>query len=679
MTTRARLIQIAIIVGLDAVTLLLLAAWLPGFNVASPVDGIWVAIALLLAQGLYWWLFVSLFSRFPVWLYPIFTFLTCGLTVLLVGNLVPGITIEGIGTALWISLVLTAVNAILGGLLSLEMDEKFDRHVTLRLVNQRGNINKTNVPGFLFLEIDGLSEKIFRRALEEGHMPNLKRWFDQGTHTILGWETDFTAQTGAMQTGILMGSNDEVPAYRWWDRQNCRIVMSGNPRDAKAIEKRISNGRGLLSDGGASRGNMYSGDAKESLLTFSTLLDPSRGRGPGFYLYLLSPYVIARLITRYLSDVIREWWQAWQQKRRKDKYIINKRNFVYAFFRAFIGPLLQDLVTYTVINDALRGVPAVYALYGGYDDLGHFAGMQSPESMEALHVIDTYFGRIEKALEYAPRPYHLIILSDHGQSIGPTFKNASGRSLEELVKELIKSDDEVYASINTNEAWDNLNAFLSESVNADSRAASVLRTALQSKAQDDVVTYGPDRSPDEAERENTQMKNAKVIVVGSGCAGLINFTEAKERMTYEQIQAQYPDLILGLVSQPDIGFVLVRSEKDGDMVLGKGGIHFLDDDTVEGQDPLAKFGLNAAMHLKRESSFTNCPDLVVNTLYDPETDEMAGFETQVSHHGGLGGSQNHAFIFYPTSMPWDGTPVVGAMNVHRLLKGWRDQVQIDQG
>ncbi len=251
--------------------------------------------------------------------------------------------------------------------------------------------------------------------------------------------------------------------------------------------------------------------------------------------------------------------------------------------------------------------------------------------------------------------------------------------MEELVKELIKSDDEVYASINTNEAWDNVNAFLSESVNADSRTASVLRTMLKSKTQDGVVTYGPDRSPTESQQKNIQMQNAKVIVVGSGCAGLINFAEAKERMTYEQIQAQYPNLILGLVSQPDIGFVLVRSEKDGDMVLGKGGIHFLNDDTVEGQDPLAKYGHNAAKHLKRESSFTNCPDLVVNTRYDPETDEIAGFETQVSHHGGLGGPQNHAFIFYPASMPWDGTPVVGATNVHLLLKGWRDKAQADQG
>jgi len=295
--------------------------------------------------------------------------------------------------------------------------------------------------------------------------------------------------------------------------------------------------------------------------------------------------------------------------------------------------------------------------------------------MEMLHAIDAYFGRIEKALEYAPRPYHIIVLSDHGQSIGPTFENASGKSLEVLVKALTTGGDGVYASINTNEAWDNVNAFLSESVNADSRAAGVLRTMMRSKTQGGVVSYGPDRSPTEAQQEDAQAKNANVVVLASGCAGLINFTKAKERMTYEQIQAAYPNLILGLASHPGIGFVLVRSEKDGDMVLGKGGIHFLNDDTVEGRDPLGEYGRNAAMLLRRESSFTNCPDLVVNTLYDPETDELAGFETQVSHHGGLGGPQNHAFIFYPTSMPWDGTPVVGAENVHRLLKGWRDKVQ----
>src|SRR4029453_7138140 len=136
--------------------------------------------------------------------------------------------------------------------------------------------------------------------------------------------------------------------------------------DLLDLEKRLSNGRGLLADGGASRGNLYSGDASESLFTFSTMLDRARGRGPGFYTYLVSPSVVARLLTRYSAEVVREWWQAWQQKRRKDKYMVCARTPWYAFFRALLGPLLQDLTTYTVTSDLLRGVPAIYALYAGY-------------------------------------------------------------------------------------------------------------------------------------------------------------------------------------------------------------------------------------------------------------------------------------------------------------------------
>jgi len=90
---------------------------------------------------------------------------------------------------------------------------------------------------------------------------------------------------------------------------------------------------------------------------------------------------------------------------------------------------------------------------------------------------------------------------------------------------------------------------------------------------------------------------------------------------------------------------------------------------------LAIYGPRASEHLRRESSFTNCPDIVVNTLLDPETQEMPGFENQVSHHGGLGGPQNHAFVMYPSTLPYDGQPVIRAENVYKLLRGWRDHVQ----
>jgi uncharacterized membrane protein YvlD (DUF360 family) len=671
--TRRRIIQIIAVFIVHALTLFIVQKNLDGFQVDSLAALVALTIALAALQSAFWWVFIKFFTWLPSWLYPILTFALNGLLVLLIGNFIPGITIDNVRTGILIALWLAVVDAILGELLSLDEDARFDRNVTRQMVSRLGKPTKTDVPGFLFLEIDGLSEKLLRRAIEDGYTPTIKGWIDKGSHILMGWETDFSSQTGAMQTGILLGNNSDIPAYRWWDRSQNKMVMSGKPVDAQAIEARLSAGIGLCSDGGASRGNMFSGDATESMLTFSTLRNRDRARGPGFYFYLFSPYVVARLLTRFTTEVIKEWWQAAQQRRRKDKYRVKARGFAYSFLRGFMGPVLQDMVTYTLISDILRGLPAVYALYAGYDDLAHFAGMTATECFEGLHEIDRYFARVENAIKIAPRPYHIVILADHGQSLGPTFETAYGKSLEQLVKELIKSDSDVFYSDSHNDSWDNLNAMLSESTSANTRTAGLMRKMLSSRAHDDYVEVA--KKGAEADKVEAEAEKAKVIVLGSGSTGLIYFSGAAQRMTFEQIQTSYPELILSLKDHPGIGFLLVRTEAQGDIVIGKHGVHYLRDNKVEGMDPLADYGPNAARHLRRESSFSNCPDLLVNTLYDPITEELAGFEKQVSHHGGMGGPQNHPFILRPTALPYDGTPIIGAESVHHLLRGWREQFQ----
>lgn len=673
--SRARIVQFVSMLIIQALVLWILSLIFQDVRIHSFLAALAIALIYSIAQALFWIVFIQFFAWLPVILYPILTFLLSGITVMVVSQFIPDVEIQSIWTALWLVVVMTILNAILAALFSLDEDSSFDRNVTRKMVQRRGHVAKTDVPGFLFLEIDGLSEKIFRRALDEGHMPTLKKMLDNGSHEILGWHTDYTAQTGSMQPGILQGSNQDVPAYRWWDREQERIVMSGNPRDLIGLEARLSNQHGLLSDGGASRGNMFSGDATESLFTFSTLLNRKRGSGPGFYLYLFNPFIATRLIARFFIESVTEWWQAWEQKRRQDKYIVSARNIPYAFFRAFMGGLLQDLTTYTVISDVLRGMPAIYALYAGYDDLGHFAGMETPEAFEMLGHTDHYFARIERALQDAPRPYHIIVLSDHGQSTGPTFKAAHGTSLEELVKGLMKGDEKVFASLDTNEAWDNLNAFLSESVSANTRTAGLMRTMLKSKQEDGTVMVGPDRDAQKAQTDLVNSRKSNLVVLGSGCTGLIYFTDSKKRLTYEEIQERYPDLVFGLINHPGIGFVVMQSEKDGTIAARQGGVNFVDLGTAEGKDPLAIYGRYAAALVKRESSFKDCPDILVNTLLDPQTDELCGFENQVSHHGGLGGPQNHAFIFHPKSLTYNGPEIVGAENVYKVLRGWRDQVQ----
>ncbi len=670
-----RLLQIVLIGVTHTIALILLELILPGFVYTRVSALVIMTMGMALSQSGFWWLFVNFFSRLPFWLYPVVTTFLNGFFIFLLGRFLPGIVIQDISTAIFILAGLTTVNTITSSLFSLGEDSWFDRNVIRGLVKRTANQLRTEIPGFLFLEIDGLSEELLRSAINNGHMPTLQNWLQCGSHKILGWETDFSSQTGAMQSGILFGKNNEIPAYRWWDRKQRKLVLSGLPMDAQKIEQQQTSGEGLCNNGGSSRGNMFSGDASESLFTISTLLDRSRNRGPGFYFYLINPYVVISLITRFFLEVLKEWGQAFWQRIQRYPFRVNSRNFTYAFLRGFMSPVLQDLSTYATISDVLRGLPAIYVLYAGYDDLAHYAGMYSPEANHALKITDQYFARIERALQDAPRPYHLIVLSDHGQSFGRTFQAAHGLKLDELVKNLIKDESRLVGALDTNEAWDNINALFNETLTSSSRTANMVRKAFIRNEQSEVVQIGPEKK---VAMQIAAADDGKVLVLASGCVGLIYFTAAEKRLTQEHIQDAYPGLLVGLVQHAGIGFALVQSEQYGAMVIGKTGVNYLADGKIEGIDPLSEYGANAARHLLLQSSYENCPDILLNSTYDPVTREIGGFENQVSHHGGLGGLQNHPFVLYPSEFQCPSAPVVGAQALHQLLRGWRTEVQQDR-
>jgi uncharacterized membrane protein YvlD (DUF360 family) len=670
-----RIIQGITVIIVHMILLFILGNRLPGFDVTSLRSLFVFTVIYAVAQAAFYWVFVNFLSWLPTVLYPLVMFVINGILIAVVGNRIPGVTVDGWQTGLWIVIFMTVINAILGELLTLDEDDRFDRAVIKRMVGKRGKVKKTDEPGILYLELDGLGEDVFERAIKEGHMPHVKKWLDTGEYRIIPWETDMSAQTGAMQAGILLGNNKEIPSFRWWDRTLKKTVMTGDPREMVRMEAELSNGDGLLANGGASRGNMYSGDATESFYTMSTLMKKDASMGPGFYSYLISPYVIFHIITRMIIEIFKEYWQAAAQRRRKDKYIVKARNWKYGLIRAMMGPFLHDMITYSVIGDILRGVPAIYALYSAYDDVGHFAGSDSPDALEALTESDRYIARIQKAIEDAPRPYHIVLLADHGQTTGPTFINAFNTSLEQIVKDLIKGDAEVLAILNSEEAWDNINAVASQTTNDNTRTSKMLKRMLKSKEKDGVVMMGPDRDPKETEGEEEKQKNASLMVYASGGLGAIYFTDSEKRLTMEEIQDRYPDLILGLANHPGIGFVLVDSKENGALVATKGGIRYLKDDKIEGIDPLKDYGPNAADHARRESSFKACPDIVVNARLDPATDEVIGFEDQVSHHGSMGGPQTRPFIMFPATLKYNEKPIIGAEQVHKVLKSWRYDLQ----
>ncbi|NEB07160.1 phosphodiesterase, partial [Streptomyces sp. SID13726] len=126
--------------------------------------------------------------------------------------------------------------------------------------------------------LDGVARPTLDYALQAGRTPTLARWLGSGSHHLTTWWARVPATTPASTIGLLHGSTEHVPAFRWWSRALGRLVVTNRPADAAAVEARTSDGSGLLAGGGVAVSTMFSGDAATSLLVMSRARE---GLGPG--------------------------------------------------------------------------------------------------------------------------------------------------------------------------------------------------------------------------------------------------------------------------------------------------------------------------------------------------------------------------------------------------------------
>ncbi|MEX0620866.1 MAG: phage holin family protein [Solirubrobacterales bacterium] len=655
-----------VVVLVDAVALLLLAAVLPGFR----VDGIFAAISTGALLGLINAFVWPVLSRFTLRI----TVLTLGLFGLMVNALIlaaailamPWLQMDGLTEALIITFSLAVLTSLVSSLLAIDEDSTWYLNIVQRQIRVRGRRIESGAPGIVFLEIDGLAHDVLRRALANGSAPTMAQLVRDGDFTLDQWETDWSSQTGACQAGILHGNNHDMPAFRWWEKDRDRPIVTNHPRDAAEIERRQSNGAGLLADDGASRANILSGDAPHSLLTMSTVLERRKGIGKDYAAYFARPYAVIKTASFAVIEVFRERAAAIRQERQDVRPRI-KRNWSYAVMRAWATVVQLDLQVAAVVGDMLAGRPAVYTTFLAYDEVAHHSGIERVDSLQALEKVDRQIRRIMSIADLAPRPYRFVILSDHGQSQGITFLDRYDQSLEALVSELCRGAEVADVSGGEDDARAYISASFTES-STDSAAAARLERATRSGEPGGHISE-TDVSSHQTDSDGKELP--ELSVMASGCLGLISFPRESGRLTIERIHELYPDLIPGLVQHPGIGFLLVRSGRDGPLAIGASGTHFLGRDRVDGEDPLLPFGPNAARHVLRTDSFPHCPDLILNSTYWEDLDEVAAFEELVGSHGGLGGSQSYPFVLHPVDMEWPEEPVIGAESVYEVFKDWQ--------
>lgn len=708
-----KFIKIIIFILIESIIFSLLVPHIPGIEIYDYQTTFILLLLLFILNAILWPILSYVSLSFLVFTLGFGTFLLDGillwiLSIVLGGPFAKGFTIEGFAL-FTVPLIIGLISSILSFILSFNISDSYYRRVLKRRLTQNYK-EVSDKCGYIFLEIDGLAKKVLEEAIEQGYMPTLASWIDD-THKLIKWECDLSSQTGSAQAGILHGNNEDIPAFRWVEKENDnKIVSSNGLKDAEIIENRITNHEGLLSHNGASRSNLFSGDAEDHILTYSKFGHIRNFYTKTWYYLYSTPFVMAKILILFISDMILEVISRFRHL-FKYKYRIH-RGLPYFVARAGANVVMREATTYSIVGDIYAAkYDVIYATYMGYDEIAHHSGIRDFDSLYSLRQIDKQFEIINNAIDDSRREYKLIILSDHGQSNGPTFKQKYKKSLEQLVVENLPKNVKVHSILHSNDdhfreafhikpyanlnkekldkRMDNRKNKIKEGIGITklSSGDNTLKNYIDNKRKsnsirkfyDNLDLINSDKpivdrlksiigeSDLNLDEEIDAGEEINSIVLASGNLGLIYFTNWSTRMTYEQIEDAFPNLINTLRYHPGIGFVMVNSLINGTIVLSADDIYYLDDDKLVGDNFLEKYGENITQHLKRTDSFKHVPDILVNSTYDIENDEVYAFEELIGSHGGVGGTQQEPFILYPNTWTLKDE-IIGAENVNKFFK-----------
>lgn len=662
------------------------------FTIGPWYNAVLIVIVVAIANSLLWPIFRRFLMKIIIFTFGIGSLFINSIIFYIASLFIPGLS-AGIYGVLQVPIVMAIFTTFVTNITNTNYYDSYIKSILKYAVKQKTPYKKI-YPGLIMLEIDGLSINTLKKAIARGMMPNIERWIEEKTHTLKEWETDLSSQTGASQAGILHGNNTDIVAYRWVEKENDnRIIVSGKLSDAPQIENKISNGEGLLVNG-ISIANMFSGDSEIPTLTSSKLNGLANIYSKTLNAVFLDAYNFQRLFILFLWDIILELSSQVIHNVKNIKPRL-RRTIVYAAVRAGANVVLREVATDVLTSEILTGnIDSAYATFMGYDEIAHHSGVEDRDVWGALKRIDQQFARLTSAIEMSDRDYKLVVLSDHGQSKGATFKQRYGMTLGNYVRGLLPDDLKMFKTeYNIDHFRDAIIPENKQLRNFKERMGDIREDILDWESLQNIREELDKRKPalifeneqylnlrnsysnsldyikgyETSQQSTKKEKDSELIVLGSGNMGLIYLTQWKQRLNYEEIVMLFPDLIPGLVKHSGIGFILVNSITNGGMIISENGIYYLDSDEIVGENPLESFGKNAAMHLKRQNSFNNMPDILVNSFYDSESDEVCAFEELIGSHGGLGGNQTKPFILYPSE--WgDPGELIGSESIYHFLK-----------
>ena len=173
----------AVVTVVTAVALWILAALLPGLWIDRPRDALLAGLVVGLVGSIVWPALAFIIVPISVLTLGLGAIVLEALVVALVLDSLPGIHLDGFWTAIFVAIGLAAVTTLVSTLLAVDDDSWFDQTTARRARRRAGMANVTDVPGVVFIQLDGVAHASARAGVAVRRCthpaPLDPRWFAQ--------------------------------------------------------------------------------------------------------------------------------------------------------------------------------------------------------------------------------------------------------------------------------------------------------------------------------------------------------------------------------------------------------------------------------------------------------------------------------------------------------------------
>jgi hypothetical protein len=526
--------------------------------------------------------------------------------------------------------------------------------------------------GFVGIQIDSLAHEDLQRALEGGHMPFLRRLIERDGWELRPLPAGLPSATPAAQAAIFHGVKDRIPAFRFYEKAERRVIIGSQPASMQYIRDRLPD-RGILT-GGSSYVNLYDGGADRASWTLSDRnrqpFLTSLGGSRILLLLLLHPVRVLRMLGAIVLEYFRE---------EKDRFMsqLKGQSTYYWWYLPFLhigtNVILRELQTLSVLLDVYVGVPAIYTTYNAYDEFAHHFGPSSRTAYKSLRALDRRIKEVFKLINRLPgRPYDVYILSDHGQTPSIPYRIRYGETLGDTINDVVEQG--VMDMARTGEyapPREAVEFLVGELEGVTSAANPAARKAGFTVSRWIRRYYQVFPLVAEVVRP---LEEHHLVVTYSSSLAHVYWTDPPAPLTFDEIRhdPEKRALYYFLVTHRGIGLVLTRLLNGVHAENDRGRAIVTADAEVEvlsGEDPLAGYApgpieRKALLHLVR---LHNAGDLVLFGAYDPEQDLQICFDDQVGAHGALGGRQFWAFVLSAPGLIPDRYPLEDPLDLHPIF------------